>query len=85
MVQSTATDLREALADLAHQQWSGWMDYLFSKCEMNEDGTATIPAWAVERWQHQIKTPYRELSEPEKNNDRHEADRVLLIIAEKLT
>ncbi len=22
----------EKLAQLAHQQWSGWMEYLFSKC-----------------------------------------------------
>ena len=25
-------ELREALADYAHQAWSGWMRYLFSKC-----------------------------------------------------
>jgi len=39
---------REILAELAHAQWSGWMEYLFSKGVLNEDGTWTMPAWAVE-------------------------------------
>lgn len=73
-------DLREQLADLAHQQWSGWMEYLFSKGTVNDDGTWTMPAWAVERWRRQMQTSYAELSEQEKNSDREEADRVLALI-----
>jgi hypothetical protein len=72
--------MREKLAALAHAQWSGWMEYLFSKCTMNEDGTATIPAWAVERWQRQMKTPYAELPGDEKESDRTEADRMLEVM-----
>jgi len=26
-------ELREALADYAHDAWSGWMKYMFSRCE----------------------------------------------------
>ena len=73
--------MREALADLCHTQWSGWMEYLFGKGEFNEDGTWTMPAWAVERWQKQMKTPYSELSEGEQDSDRTEADKFLEVIS----
>lgn len=71
---------REALADYAHQAWSGWMQYLFGLSTINDDGTVTIPATSVERWQRQVRTPYTELSEAEKESDRKEADRMLAIM-----
>ena len=55
-------DRRERLAALAHEMWSGWMIYLFSKCAFREDGSAVMPAWAVERWQRQAAMGYRNLS-----------------------
>ena len=45
-------DKREQLADYAHDAWSGWMKYMFSKCTKNLDGSMTIPANSVERWTH---------------------------------
>lgn len=72
------TELVETLADIAHQQWSGWMEYLFSKSIYNADGSVTIPAPLVERWQRQRITPYAALPENEKESDRKEAARVLL-------
>lgn len=72
--------LREALAALAHAQWSGWMAYLFGLSQSNGDGTITIPAAHVARWQGQIATPYAELTEREKDSDRVEADKVLAVI-----
>lgn len=69
---------REKLADLCHQQWSGWMTYLFSKGTFNSDGTWTMPAWAVKRWTRQLLTSYENLSEEEKNSDRREADKYLV-------
>ena len=71
---------REILAELAHAQWSGWMEYLFSKGTHNEDGTWTMPAWAVERWKRQTETPYADLSFDEKESDRKEADKFLLAL-----
>lgn len=76
-----SVDVRESLAELAHEQWSGWMRHLFSKSTINPDGTATLPAWGVERWQRQVNTPYAQLSDEEQNSDRKEADRVLAVIA----
>ncbi len=74
--------LKEKLANLAHEQWSGWMEYLFSKGEFNKDGTWTMPIWAVERWSQQMKTPYSELSKSEQDSDRSEADKFLAVMGE---
>jgi hypothetical protein len=74
--------LREILADLCHEQWSGWMRYVFGKCECWAPtiGPVQIPSWAVARWMRQMSTPYAELSESEQDSDRREADRFLAII-----
>lgn len=81
-------ELRENLAELAHSQWSGWMDYLFSKCvEYKPDsvqafeGALIIPQWAVDRWKKQAKTPYSELTPAEMDSDRTEADKFLAVFA----
>ena len=83
--------LREEFAKLAHEQWSGWMKYMFSKCSETcpEDGklfheeVLVVPAWAVKRWTTQMNTPYEELSEAEQESDRVEADKFLSIIKDK--
>lgn len=73
--------MRELLAEYAHKAWSDWMTYLFSKGTFNEDGTWTMPDWAVERWKRQAATDYNQLPNDEKESDRSEADRILAIIA----
>jgi hypothetical protein len=82
--------LREALAAYAHEAWSGWMRYLFSKCDTHTPRNAvgmlldvpvtTIPRWAVERWERQMNTPYADLPEEEKESDRAQADKILDIV-----
>ncbi len=74
---------REKLAEYAHSTWSEWMDYLFSKCTLDEAGDLVIPEWAVKRWKRQVETEYAELSEQEKESDRKEADRMLSIMCAK--
>ena len=74
--------LRDKLAALAHRQWSGWMDYLFKKCTFNDDGTATIPAWAVKRWKRQMQTPFEYLPLVEQESDYVEADKVIAVLDE---
>ncbi len=77
---------REALAALAHEQWSGWMRHLFdrsTKCGNPAslvDRSVMIHSDDVERWQRQMGTPYAFLSEEEKESDRREADRVLELL-----
>lgn len=72
-------DVRELLAQYAHVAWSGWMSYMFERSVANSDGTMTIPAELVARWQRQVQTPYPLLPENEKESDRHEADTILAI------
>jgi len=75
---------REELAALCHKQWSGWMQYLFSKCDENpETGQVTIPRWAFDRWSRQASTKYAGLSKQEKDSDRKEADRFIALIEGK--
>lgn len=75
------TNIREKLAEYAHDSaWSGWMRWMFGKGTHDEDGTWTMPAWAVERWTRQMDTLYRDLPEGEKDNDRAEADKMLAIV-----
>lgn len=72
--------LRDALAEYAHTAWSGWMKYLFEKSARNEDGTVTIPAWAVERWTRQMTTKFDDLPDVEQKSDYDEADEILSIM-----
>jgi len=63
----------EELAEAVHNSWSGWMEYLFDKSKQNKDGSVTISKSSVDGWKRQMKTPYKELSEKEKESDRIEA------------
>ena len=89
-IKNRRREMREKLAEYAHNQWSGWMEYLFSKCYtvylkptlQEPDGEAhlVIPKWAVDRWKRQMQTPYNDLSEEEKESDRKEADGMIAIL-----
>ena len=77
----TKPQLRELLADLEHDRWSRWMEYLFNQCESAEILTGrkilVMPEWAVSRWGRQMETSYADLNEAEKESDRKEADYTL--------
>jgi hypothetical protein len=71
---------REPLAAYSHDSaWGGWMRYMIGKGTLNEDGTWTMPAWAVDRWTRQMSTAYADLPEDEKKSDRKEADEMISI------
>lgn len=72
---------RKHLAAYAHNAWAGWMNYLFEKSTFNPDGTVTIPAWAVARWQRQAQTPYDDLPGTEQASDLSEADTIISLIS----
>lgn len=73
--------LREQVADLEHTRWSNWQRWMHEQCISNPDGSLTIPAALVARWERQIATPYAELSELEKDSDRDEADETSALFA----
>lgn len=71
---------REMFAASAHEQWSGWMKYLFSKGEfMDIDGTWVMPEQFVQQWMRQMNTSYEDLPESEKESGRVEADKMMAI------
>lgn len=72
--------LREALAALCHDQWSGWMEHLFSVAPYTSGAGVSITADNARRWKTQIATPYAHLSAGEQDSDRKEADRILAVI-----
>lgn len=85
-----SSEFKERLSDLIHNQWSGWMDHLFSKSIEEkgqfdiETGSMIIPQWAVKRWTRQMNTTYKKLAGKEKDSDRKEADKFLHLIRDNL-
>jgi hypothetical protein len=67
----------EVIAQVQHEIWSHWMNYLFSVCTKNPDGTLTIPAEMVNRWYEQTGKKYDELSNTEKLSDIDQAMKVV--------
>jgi hypothetical protein len=74
-------EIREALAAQEHDRWSRWMRYMFAYGTFNNDGTWTMNAVKVKRWQRQLETPYEHLSEAEKDSDRKEADLTIELLS----
>ena len=81
--------LREKLAELCHEQWSQWMEYLYGKCDNTISIYATegktqaiIPKEFTARWYRQMNTSYEGLSEEEKESDRREADKFMKLLKE---
>ncbi|MEK6879870.1 MAG: hypothetical protein AABY22_09700 [Nanoarchaeota archaeon] len=67
-------EIVEELAELEHQQWSHWTDHLLSNQNVEN----------VARWMMQIETPYKDLSEKEKESDREWAKKAYRIATSKL-
>ncbi len=75
---------REQLADIEHQRWSDWQKYMHSKMIDNGKGFLEIDEEFINRWATQIRTPYSELSEKEKDSDREQVERYLPMLVKKL-
>lgn len=71
-------------AELEHDRWARWQEYMFTKCIENEDGTLTVPATFVVRWWRQIALPYKRLKEEEKESDRKESRNYIPLVEEVL-
>jgi hypothetical protein len=67
----------EKMASFEHDIWVQWMTHLFSVSIPQPDGSYSIPADKVERWQRQMSTAYQNLPEAEKESDRQLALKVL--------
>lgn len=84
MTSEELTLLREQLAAIEHERWADWQRHLHARCAVGTDGTRTIPADLVARWERQIATAYGDLTEPEKQSDRDQVDRYWPLITDVL-
>ena len=79
--EETVAVVTEALADYAHEAWSGWMNYFLSRCKFyDDDGSLVVPGEYVKALRKQIATPTRCLIEAEKDLDRTEAAKMIEVI-----
>jgi hypothetical protein len=65
--------LIENLAELEHEQWIKWAGHFLNKVYRQNSPDYE----SIKRWEKQIKTPYKNLSEEEKDKDREWAWKML--------
>jgi hypothetical protein len=78
----TEQELIEQLADKEHASWARWMEYLFSRCTRQQDGSMVISARDADYWQLETLLPYADLPEQIKRSDRKEVAHIMPIIRE---
>lgn len=78
-------------AEIEHTRWAKWQSYIHSKLVPEErfengkhflTGNFILSKELVERWERQIRTEYKDLTEQEKESDRVEARSYLPLIQE---
>lgn len=79
----TRDPLFEQLAAIEHERWADWQRYMHGMGTRNPDGSLTIPADLVARWDRQIATPYAALSAGEQESDREQVRRYWPLVAAK--
>ena len=66
-------------ADLEHSRWAKWQKYMHSKMDDGYNKAFEKIGWILpteffERWERQIKTKYKDLTEKEKDSDREQVE-----------
>jgi hypothetical protein len=77
------SDLLEQLAAIEHERWSHWQRYMHEKAHRNDDGSLTLPAALVSRWERLMRTPYSQLTDEERESDREQVRRYITILQSK--
>jgi len=73
---------REQNAEIVHDQWSHWFKYQASRMNPNKEGVLEFNDEDFGKWMQQAITPYKKLSEKEKESDRNWADKYLNILSQ---
>jgi hypothetical protein len=81
-------ELFEKLAAIEHERWADWQKYVHGKliahrkldCKTTQNPEGNFDDFVLSKelfdhWERQIKTPYAELSEEEKESDREQVRR----------
>jgi hypothetical protein len=74
----------DQFAEVEHQRWAHWQQYMHSHCTRLDDGSLVIPPELAARWQTQIETPYHALTEREKESDRDQVRKYFPILGKIL-
>jgi len=80
----TEDEILEYCASLEHKRWAKWQAWLHKCCTANGYGSLVIPREKVARWERQINTEYKDLSEEEKESDREQVRPYLKYIFSKI-
>ncbi len=80
-------ELREQLAAIEHERWADWQKWCHKvlRDNLNLNGLNVELENVLLRWDKQIATPYKDLSEREKQSDREQVDRYWPIIEALIT
>lgn len=84
LTEKEAEALLEELAAIEHERWAHWQRYMHDKGERLESGALLLPAELVEQWERQIATPYKKLTEEEKESDREQVRKYLPLVMKRL-
>lgn len=71
-------------ANLEHDRWARWQNYLHTRLHKNIRGIYCLDDGLFEHWERQINTPYSELNEREKESDRKETRNYIPLLEEAL-
>lgn len=89
---SAIEDEMENFAAMEHERWAKWQAYLHSKLYQIDDHRVSmnhhlkiLPTELYDRWERQIATLYKDLSEAEKESDRKEVQPYLTKMKQTLT
>jgi hypothetical protein len=77
--------LLEELAALEHERWAHWQNYVHTQGQRRPDGSILLPANLVERWERQINTPYKDLTNEERESDREQVQRYFPLLTQWLS
>ena len=78
----TKKKLKEKLANIEHQRWADWQRWCHKV--LRENCPSPELEKVLERWDKQIVTKYKDLSEKEKDSDRKQVDRYWPLIEKAL-
>lgn len=81
-IEKAEKELLEKCADIEHQRWSDWQNYCH-KTIIENNGYIPEP-YPFEHWERQMRTPYSQLSEKEKESDREQVRRYLPLVHSSL-
>ena len=82
-------EIIEKLAEIEHTRWANWQRWMHTKFieykdVKNSKEVVCLEREWVNRWDNQIQTNYKDLSEKEKDSDREQVYRYLPIVQDLL-